>query len=185
MLLYSATSYSFSSDRYLLDTSYMPEETRPSSFPGMVYYFPDDSDYCHQTPLFVTVKFDEYGERYDHAYYKVGVGKVYAEYWGADTDEEDQMMSTTLSGSRCVVYSGVQNIPTIAGLEIYPNPATSELNIKAADNISTVTITNMLGQTISDNRYNAPQVQVNITSLPTGVYFVRLNGTEVRKFVKK
>ena len=33
--------------------------------------------------------------------------------------------------------------------------------------------------------YPAEKVQVDISVLPTGVYLVKVNGTEVRKFVKR
>lgn len=71
-------------------------------------------------------------------------------------------------------------------VSIYPNPATSILNVNA-NGYNTVEIINMLGQvvystTMTDN------AQINVRSLNNGVYFVRLNGengTTTQKFIKK
>jgi len=52
--------------------------------------------------------------------------------------------------------------------------------------INNINITNLIGQTVYEQDYTAQQqAVVNIASLPTGVYFVKINGSEVRKFVKE
>ena len=68
---------------------------------------------------------------------------------------------------------------------IYPNPASTLLNIAASTTIDQVTITDLLGQTVFSHEYNQPRVQVHIADLPTGVYFVKINGSDVKKFVKE
>ena len=69
---------------------------------------------------------------------------------------------------------------------IYPNPATTNLTILSINHrISLITITNPLGQTVYNHTFNATEVQIDVVNLPAGVYFLKINGTEVRKFVKK
>ena len=68
---------------------------------------------------------------------------------------------------------------------IYPNPASTLLNIAASTTIDQVAVTDLLGQTVFSHEYNQPRVQVHIADLPTGVYFVKINGSEVKKFVKE
>jgi len=70
-------------------------------------------------------------------------------------------------------------------VRIYPNPATASLNISAPDKITSITISNVLGQAVYTHQYNSPQVQVNVADLPTGVYFIRVNDSVVRRFVKE
>jgi Secretion system C-terminal sorting domain len=70
-------------------------------------------------------------------------------------------------------------------ITIYPNPATSQLTITSSDEITTVAITNLIGQAVYAHEYNTEKAQVDIAGLPTGVYLVRINGTEIRKFVKE
>ena len=79
----------------------------------------------------------------------------------------------------------VQSLIITPGLNIYPNPAYNELNITCPDNIDEVALTNLTGQTVHINRYNSTRVQLDVSGLPAGVYFVKVNGTEVRKFVKE
>ena len=71
-------------------------------------------------------------------------------------------------------------------ISIYPNPATSILNVNA-NGYNTVEIINMLGQVVYSTTMN-DNAQINVRNLNDGVYFVRLNGangTTTQKFIKK
>ncbi len=68
---------------------------------------------------------------------------------------------------------------------IYPNPAKTELTITAPNNIGNVTITNLIGQKVYTHECNAEKVQVDVSGFAAGVYFIKINGAEVRKFVKQ
>ena len=92
--------------------------------------------------------------------------------------------STTSAGHVVYVESGVNNVTTKGTFTVYPNPANSVLNITGS-NITSVTINNLLGQTVYTHEYNSSQVQVNVADLPKGMYLVRINGSEVRKFIKE
>ena len=71
-------------------------------------------------------------------------------------------------------------------LTIFPNPTTTSLTIQSTNQpITSITITNLLGQTVYNQKCNSDNVQVNVSALPTGVYFVKVNGVEVRKFLKE
>jgi len=67
----------------------------------------------------------------------------------------------------------------------YPNPATTDFTITAQNLINQIIITNVLGQTVYTHHYNNKQVQINVANLRSGVYFMKVNGSEVRKFVKE
>jgi sugar lactone lactonase YvrE len=80
----------------------------------------------------------------------------------------------------------VDEIPvSTTGVVIHPNPVQDVLSVVTADKITSLTVTNLLGQTIYNNVYSNEDVQVDVTDLPKGMYLVRINGTEVRKFVKQ
>jgi hypothetical protein len=81
--------------------------------------------------------------------------------------------------------SYVQNINADLQFHLYPNPATTSLTISSTNNINSITITNLLCQTVYTHKYNSEQVQVDVSYLPNGVYFIKVNGSAVRKFVKE
>ena len=70
-------------------------------------------------------------------------------------------------------------------ITLYPNPATTSLTITATNTITNITISNVIGQTVYSHEYNDQQVQVNVADLSSGLYFVKINGSEVVKFVKQ
>ena len=70
-------------------------------------------------------------------------------------------------------------------IQIYPNPVTNALIIVSDNAISQITISNLLGQIIYSNQYYSEKTQVDVSGQPKGVYLVRINGTEVSKFVKQ
>ena len=73
-------------------------------------------------------------------------------------------------------------------IQIYPNPATNLLTISATNKITSIVITDLIGQVVyKHDYYNADirSAQVNIADLPTGVYFAKINGSQVDKFIKK
>ena len=67
---------------------------------------------------------------------------------------------------------------------IFPNPVTSELHLTSTNQISKISIFNVLGQHIFTNRYSSQQVEIDVSAVPAGVYFICINNSEVRKFVK-
>ena len=80
--------------------------------------------------------------------------------------------------------------PEKTPLQLYPNPATATLTISAPQIITSVSIANLFGQTVYTHAYNREKVEVAISALPCGVYFVMVAGPdghqqEVRKFLKE
>jgi len=69
-------------------------------------------------------------------------------------------------------------------IAIYPNPSKGELTVTASYKINEVVITNLLGQTVYIHNYNAMPVQINVSKLSAGIYLIKINGSEIRKFTK-
>ena len=84
----------------------------------------------------------------------------------------------------CTVGINTSRNPTLS-YTLSPNPAHKELTISGNDKITLVAITNLLGQTVYSQQYNTQQVQIDVADLPKGIYFIKVNGFEVRKFVKQ
>ena len=81
--------------------------------------------------------------------------------------------------------TSVSNMAVNSKIQLFPNPAHDNLTITSADGINTLSINNFMGQMVYSNEYNSPKATVDVSSLPAGVYFVKVNGAEVRKFVKQ
>ena len=95
-----------------------------------------------------------------------------------------------ISSDSCFIMppppNSVTNTTTpLKNISIYPNPATSQLTIQSTNEpITSLTISNLLGQVVYSQSYNAEQVKVDVAALQNGVYFIKINGSEVRKFMK-
>jgi hypothetical protein len=75
-------------------------------------------------------------------------------------------------------------------VNIYPNPTNNQLTVAATGTITSITISNILGQLVCNTNYNAEKVQINVSDLTQGIYFIKINcgsagGKITRKFVKE
>ncbi|MFT5237386.1 MAG: hypothetical protein ACI9M9_000978 [Flavobacteriaceae bacterium] len=85
-----------------------------------------------------------------------------------------------------VVVLGI-NDTNFEGLSIYPNPASSVLNISNAEN-STIEVYNILGQILYTKNDISIEEQIQVSQFTTGTYFVKItNGNAVKtiKFIKR
>ena len=71
-------------------------------------------------------------------------------------------------------------------LKIYPNPTSTVLTIEHAPSVETIEIVNPLGQVIKTIQVNLETLQTDITTteLTNGIYFLRVNRSEMIRFVK-
>jgi hypothetical protein len=70
-------------------------------------------------------------------------------------------------------------------ITLYPNPAHNELIISGAGTIEEVAISNMAGQTIFQTNHSTANAHIDISHWPAGLYLVRINGSDVRRFLKE
>lgn len=76
------------------------------------------------------------------------------------------------------------------GWNVYPNPASTSVEIGYGSNIQTITINNIKGEQIRTfNNVNSLHLAIDINELPKGMYFIHATGTDGtvlnRKFVKE
>ena len=89
-------------------------------------------------------------------------------------------------GNSCAPYVGISE-PTISPLTIYPNPSSNFITIETPDH-DQFTILNLSGQELLHRELIDPKTQIDISTLPSGVYVVKLvgeNGVQVGKFIKQ
>ncbi len=90
------------------------------------------------------------------------------------------------------VLNNHNNNPTPTGsvFSIYPNPAANQLIVSDVAPIVSISIVNCMGQTVYnswlDTSYYSNSVeQIDITALPAGTYFIKVNSYKAQKFVKQ
>lgn len=66
----------------------------------------------------------------------------------------------------------------------YPNPVKDNLNIRYNENITDVTVYNLLGQQMFVKNINATEGQVDMSNLATGTYLVRVNSADKTQTIK-
>jgi len=86
-------------------------------------------------------------------------------------------------------------VPTVNGsddISLYPNPATSNLNILYNENtgVKVAVVYNMIGKAMVVNKVSGNSASINIESVPSGIYLIRLfnadgNVVATRKFTKQ
>ena len=76
------------------------------------------------------------------------------------------------------------------GVSVYPNPAHNNLFISATENINSISVTDMIGQTVIANQKTTPQQaqNIDISTLADGVYLLKVNSIDnqvkVIRFIK-
>ena len=79
----------------------------------------------------------------------------------------------------------IKNVALENGISVYPNPAYNTLIIQSAQGIHAIVITNIVGQALLRQNNNTNKVDLNVSMLSAGVYFVRVNNSYVQKFIKE
>jgi len=70
-------------------------------------------------------------------------------------------------------------------IQVYPNPASSFVNVKSDFNISQIEVLSFSGQTVYNNQnIVSKSSRINVSTLPDGVYFVKITTTQDIRTVK-
>ena len=184
----------------LIDPNLMPEEFHQTM---LYYYWPIDTSLCINNALYATVASDIRDTLYAKpwewtdpvAVYKSPLGLLHSFdcYSGSsDFDVDEKILiyynkgGVSCNTASLPTFTSVDNVHKInEDFTLSPNPATISLTIVASEKISSIAILNLLGQTVYTNEYNAQKTIVDISTLPTGVYFLKVNNTKVQKFAKE
>ncbi|MFT7071805.1 MAG: putative repeat protein (TIGR01451 family) [Patiriisocius sp.] len=90
--------------------------------------------------------------------------------------------------STTYVYVLYVSDSVISDVVLYPNPATTEINIQTAYAINEVSIVNTLGQQLQIAKISEDKKHVDVSALATGMYFVKVTteqGTGICQVVKQ
>lgn len=108
-------------------------------------------------------------------------------YIGSDSYDNLTVLFTVLKDSTVDTNkTGIDNISyNKINAEIFPNPVNGLVTISAPINITKIEIENLMGQIIYSGTYNNKKILLDLSKLTTGVYFIRINDTYVKKIVKE
>ncbi len=70
------------------------------------------------------------------------------------------------------------------GLKYYPNPVRDIMHLSYKENIDDINVYNLLGQKVYSQNINSANAQVNLSTLPTGTYTVKLTSGKNAKTIK-
>lgn len=90
----------------------------------------------------------------------------------------------TSSGAVLYTTVGIDDIFINNPVSVYPDPAQGEITVQSK-NIKNITIIDVFNRIVFTNEYNTSKVQVGISDLPAGLYFIRVNGSVVNRFIKQ
>jgi len=193
-LIVQPGSYSFSDMLFpIADTSYIPENhpLDPSpiyEYKTYIFYNPDDTSFCIHGPAYSLVGAcfsTGLGGFSERSSWKLGIGETsYSYFDGEPTFEETRLLSAR--GIGCGGLLEVNNVyQQTDQIQLFPNPATKEITIISDQQISFLSVSNVLGQIVYSSDGNTEKIQLDISPWPAGTYFVKINGTDVKKFVRE
>jgi Zn-dependent metalloprotease len=109
--------------------------------------------------------------------------------YAADAPCYSAATSITTTINNCTGISN--NLMPASTVLVYPNPAHNTISISVAENINSISVTDVIGQTIiAEQKINAgQQIQtIDIANLADGVYFMKVNSsnnqTKIIRFIK-
>ena len=141
-------------------------------------------DNIHNTHIFTTT-ISPPNPPYRYAYNNWDINYTHSKKSDFDFTNEYTQINTHShnSGNFLSIHENTQTTCSIA-----PNPATNNITITANNDFNTIEILNLLGQTMLSQPNVGSSAKLDVSTLTTGVYFVRViftNGTSVQKFVKQ
>jgi hypothetical protein len=100
-------------------------------------------------------------------------------YYANNNDYCDSEPFTTIDPNIdyvCVLLTGNEKIKAenSNSITIFPNPATSQLNIQSEVEIEEITLLNAVGQVVFSKQINDKQAILNTSGFNSGIYFVKL-----------
>jgi para-nitrobenzyl esterase len=95
---------------------------------------------------------------------------------GAIFNEADSITKEFLFNQVCNA-TGIKTITSEAGIEVYPNPANTIVNIKYEGQAKQISLIDGLGRTVftTNSGFNTNNATINIENFAKGVYFVKVD----------
>lgn len=108
-------------------------------------------------------------------------------------DKANPLSNTTITYIVNRVATGISTVTKIDdNILVYPNPASDYLNIRFDQNngVKNIAVYNLIGRAVSVHKVTGNSAQLNVSNIPSGIYFVKLLDAQgrviaTRKFTHK
>ena len=117
--------------------------------------------------------------------YKVYASVIYTSRDGYFCDSIVELSSKTVT-FYVDTKAAVQQVAQETSLNVFPNPASEQLNVTCEEPMQSLALFNTAGQRVRQMEPCGSEVQIPLSSLPRGLYLLRVqtaNGSAVRKVV--
>ncbi|MBC3848022.1 T9SS type A sorting domain-containing protein [Winogradskyella echinorum] len=104
---------------------------------------------------------------------------IYVRVWEYGGNEVEPFSISAFSASL-----GIDDLDSPSAFTYYPNPVKNTLNLNAQNTIEQVAMYNMLGQEVLRATPNAIDSELDMSSLQTGTYFVKVTIANVTKTIR-
>lgn len=93
--------------------------------------------------------------------------------------------NTTTYALTVNICEGIAENGQLAGLNVYPNPTTGELNVALSNaSAKSIQVIDLTGRVVSTLNADADLTKVNMSNLANGVYYVKITSNNVTSVVK-
>ncbi|HQW50322.1 MAG TPA: T9SS type A sorting domain-containing protein [Bacteroidia bacterium] len=103
-------------------------------------------------------------------------------------DFNDPVITNTAT-TRVVLPTGIASYQSAENIQLFPNPAQTELNLQHTTAVEKIQVIDILGKNVFEKNINSQQyLKINISQFQNGVYFIKAYSTQgvvVKKFVKR
>jgi hypothetical protein len=170
------------------------EKTGALSYNGGLYVFEykmNKEGIPTVTPKFTNslgveaVTYDDFAFDYAGNLYALSNSGKFVSVWAMPTDKNEH---TTPANKNSLLTRGDNNaIPAVKAIfKVYPNPASSYITIESAEPIKSIQIYDLTGKLVKSlSNTPADLKTVDVSSLKSGVYLLKINKNSVVKFVRR
>jgi len=130
----------------------------------------------------------KHGDGYIYGWFETrfgrGCGKTYWTHWDFDRTAYCTIPNYPLLWGQTSLTESIKETESTAFATIYPNPTTVIVTV-TGESLRQAEVFNMLGQQMLSIKGEGNELQIDMTALPAGVYFVNVTEESGKKCVRK
>lgn len=119
------------------------------------------------------------GLRTSQLKYKIGLGQIFYSYTFFEHGGSEELIGYVKNGIPSGVITSIPIKELLNEFSVYPNPAKDKIHIQFATiNSGKIFITDNAGRKISEKDFNGKVIEMNVSTIPTGLYFISVQNAD-------